>query len=161
MAVPDSGRMRSSTAGLTLLALGVVFGDIGTSPLYTVQTCFSNFTGLKPTPDNVLGILSLVFLGGCGVGLILGIIAWVMGNGDLRLIVHKTASSLMLSHLGASPLILLTPYAVKALETLRAGCRASIVTAATAITLLPITCVVCWSYRQAKRSGSRKRFGNS
>ena len=47
-------------AGLTLAALGVVFGDIGTSPLYTVQTCFSDFTGLKPTPDNVLGMLSLI-----------------------------------------------------------------------------------------------------
>jgi KUP system potassium uptake protein len=47
-------------AGLTLAALGVVFGDIGTSPLYTVQTCFSDFTGLKPTPENVLGMLSLI-----------------------------------------------------------------------------------------------------
>jgi len=45
---------------LTLAALGVVFGDIGTSPLYTVQTCFSDFTGLKPTPDNVLGMLSMI-----------------------------------------------------------------------------------------------------
>ena len=51
---------RKRFAGLTLSALGVVFGDIGTSPLYTVQTCFSDFTGLKPTPDNVLGMLSLI-----------------------------------------------------------------------------------------------------
>src|SRR5512139_2328280 len=51
---------RKRAAGLTLAALGVVFGDIGTSPLYTVQTCFSDFTGLKPTPDNVLGMLSLI-----------------------------------------------------------------------------------------------------
>jgi KUP system potassium uptake protein len=47
-------------AALTLAALGVVFGDIGTSPLYTVKECFSDFTGLKPTPENVLGILSLI-----------------------------------------------------------------------------------------------------
>ncbi|WP_395715044.1 potassium transporter Kup [Reyranella sp.] len=47
-------------AALTLAALGVVFGDIGTSPLYTVKECFSEFTGLKPTHDNVLGILSLI-----------------------------------------------------------------------------------------------------
>src|SRR6185295_15517695 len=47
-------------AGLTLAALGVVFGDIGTSPLYTVQTCFSDFTGLQPTRDNVLGMLSMI-----------------------------------------------------------------------------------------------------
>ena len=48
------------TATLALAALGVVFGDIGTSPLYTVQTCFSDYTGIKPTPDNVLGMLSLI-----------------------------------------------------------------------------------------------------
>ena len=51
---------RARTAALTLAALGVVFGDIGTSPLYTVQTCFSDYTGLKPTPENVLGMLSLI-----------------------------------------------------------------------------------------------------
>ncbi len=51
---------RKRAAGLTLAALGVVFGDIGTSPLYTVQTCFSDFTGLQPTHDNVLGMLSMI-----------------------------------------------------------------------------------------------------
>src|SRR5215475_3093397 len=58
-AIPH-GANRKRTAALTLAALGVVFGDIGTSPLYTVKECFSEFTGLKPTPDNVLGILSLI-----------------------------------------------------------------------------------------------------
>src|SRR4051812_2326275 len=53
-----AGRTRS--AKLTLAALGVVFGDIGTSPLYTVKECFSDFTGLKPVPQDVLGILSLI-----------------------------------------------------------------------------------------------------
>jgi KUP system potassium uptake protein len=48
------------TAALTLAALGVVFGDIGTSPLYTVKECFSDFTGLQPTHENVIGILSLI-----------------------------------------------------------------------------------------------------
>jgi len=51
---------RSRTAKLTLAALGVVFGDIGTSPLYTVKECFSEFTGLKPVPQDVFGILSLI-----------------------------------------------------------------------------------------------------
>src|SRR5262245_47359336 len=51
---------RKRTAALTLAALGVVFGDIGTSPLYTVKECFSEFTGLEPTHENVLGILSLI-----------------------------------------------------------------------------------------------------
>jgi KUP system potassium uptake protein len=51
---------RSRTATLTMAALGVVFGDIGTSPLYTVKECFSEFTGLKPVHEDVLGILSLI-----------------------------------------------------------------------------------------------------
>src|SRR5437868_7830804 len=51
---------RKRTAKLTLAALGVVFGDIGTSPLYTVKECFSEFTGLKPVPEDVFGILSLI-----------------------------------------------------------------------------------------------------
>src|SRR5476651_1398225 len=51
---------RKREAGLTLAALGVVFGDIGTSPLYTVKECFSEFTGLKPVHEDVLGILSLI-----------------------------------------------------------------------------------------------------
>ncbi|MGB5811624.1 MAG: KUP/HAK/KT family potassium transporter, partial [Polyangiales bacterium] len=41
-------------------ALGVVYGDVGTSPLYAFRACFSTF-GLSPTPDNVLGVLSLMF----------------------------------------------------------------------------------------------------
>ena len=46
---------------LSLGALGVVFGDIGTSPLYTLSTCFSDANGLAVTPANVLGVMSLVF----------------------------------------------------------------------------------------------------
>ena len=43
-----------------LAALGVVFGDIGTSPLYTLKECFGHAYGLEPSLENILGILSLV-----------------------------------------------------------------------------------------------------
>ena len=46
---------------LTLTALGVVYGDIGTSPLYTLKEAFGAEHGLAPTVANVYGILSLVF----------------------------------------------------------------------------------------------------
>ncbi|SDR52906.1 KUP system potassium uptake protein [Rhizobiales bacterium GAS113] len=49
----------ASLFGLGLSALGIVFGDIGTSPLYTLKTVLS-LTGAAPTPDVVLGILSLI-----------------------------------------------------------------------------------------------------
>jgi KUP system potassium uptake protein len=42
-------------------ALGVVYGDIGTSPLYALRECFHPHHGVRPTPDNVIGILSLIF----------------------------------------------------------------------------------------------------
>ncbi len=46
---------------LSLTALGVVYGDIGTSPLYALKECFSGPHGLPPTRENVLGVLSLIF----------------------------------------------------------------------------------------------------
>ena len=46
---------------LALGALGVVYGDIGTSPLYALRTCFSPAGGVAATHGNVLGLLSLIF----------------------------------------------------------------------------------------------------
>jgi len=46
---------------LALGALGVVYGDIGTSPLYALKEAFTGSHGLSPTPANVYGVLSLVF----------------------------------------------------------------------------------------------------
>src|SRR5881409_1780635 len=45
---------------LTLTALGVVYGDIGTSPLYAFRECFKPEYGLAPTASNVYGVLSLI-----------------------------------------------------------------------------------------------------
>src|SRR5213592_3500868 len=52
---------RSSRAALTLLALGVVFGDIGTSPLYAVKETFNPEHGIPLTQANILGGLSTIF----------------------------------------------------------------------------------------------------
>ncbi len=46
---------------LALAALGVVYGDIGTSPLYAIREAFHGTHGIAVTPGNVLGVLSLVF----------------------------------------------------------------------------------------------------
>src|SRR5271169_6537840 len=47
-------------APLAVGALGVVFGDIGTSPLYAMSACFTG-PGIAVTPEHILGILSLIF----------------------------------------------------------------------------------------------------
>ena len=46
---------------LTLGALGVVYGDIGTSPLYALRECFHGPHAVPATPENILGVLSLIF----------------------------------------------------------------------------------------------------
>jgi len=57
-ASPPRGRY---LALMSLGALGVVYGDIGTSPLYAMRECFSGSQPIPPTPENVLGVLSLIF----------------------------------------------------------------------------------------------------
>jgi KUP system potassium uptake protein len=52
---------RSSAPTLALLALGVVYGDIGTSPLYAVKETFNPDHGIPLTAENVLGGLSAIF----------------------------------------------------------------------------------------------------
>ena len=53
-------RPRSQLALLMLAALGVVFGDIGTSPLYALRECFAGIHAIPVTAPNVLGVLSLI-----------------------------------------------------------------------------------------------------
>ncbi len=51
---------RRRFAVLSFGALGVVYGDIGTSPLYALRECFHGYYGIEATPENVLGVLSLI-----------------------------------------------------------------------------------------------------
>jgi KUP system potassium uptake protein len=57
----DSHIKKSSLAALALGAIGVVYGDIGTSPLYTIQVIFSNATGVPLNEANIFGAISAIF----------------------------------------------------------------------------------------------------
>ncbi len=64
--MPNTANEKSSPRGryllaLSLTALGVVYGDIGTSPLYAIRESFYGPHGIPLTPGNVLGVLSLIF----------------------------------------------------------------------------------------------------
>jgi KUP system potassium uptake protein len=61
MASSGAPASHSSKAALTLLALGVVFGDIGTSPLYAVKETFAPGHGIPLDVENILGGLSVIF----------------------------------------------------------------------------------------------------
>ena len=59
---PAASAARRAALPLALGALGVVFGDIGTSPLYALQTVFSiDNNAVRPVPVDVYGVISLVF----------------------------------------------------------------------------------------------------
>ncbi|WNG13747.1 potassium transporter Kup [Cystobacter fuscus] len=59
--VPGAPDSNKRIAALAMAALGIVYGDIGTSPLYALRECFTGEHGVAPTHDNVLGVLSLIF----------------------------------------------------------------------------------------------------
>jgi KUP system potassium uptake protein len=59
--VPTAPHNKAAAAGLIVGALGVVFGDIGTSPIYALRESFLHGTGMAPTPAHVLGVLSVLF----------------------------------------------------------------------------------------------------
>ena len=58
---PATPLQRQGTAALTLGALGVVYGDIGTSPLYTVKEIFAPATGVALNAGNLIGAVSVIF----------------------------------------------------------------------------------------------------
>ncbi len=59
---PKTATTKEGSLGvLSLAALGVVYGDIGTSPLYVMKTVFDPAHGLAITNDNIMGVISLIF----------------------------------------------------------------------------------------------------
>ena len=59
-AEPPRHAFGRGAAPMALSALGIVYGDLGTSPLYTMQTVVGSLGGLSP-PQSALGVLSLIF----------------------------------------------------------------------------------------------------
>lgn len=59
----ETNHTKSALSALTIAALGIVYGDIGTSPLYTMKTIFSSDYGLDLNRANLLGVISLIVWG--------------------------------------------------------------------------------------------------
>lgn len=57
----DSAAPPNAKRLVWLTALGIVYGDVGTSPLYAVRECFNGEFGVEPSPANVMGVMSLIF----------------------------------------------------------------------------------------------------
>ena len=157
---------------LALGAVGVVYGDIGTSPLYAIKECVTLPYGVAPVVDNVLGILSLVFW---SLTLVVSIkyLAFVMradNNGEggvlalLALVAAPRASGnapntrrrhflVMLGLFGAALLYgdgVITP----AISVLSAVEGLEVATTACAPYVVPITCVILVALFAIQRRGT-------
>jgi KUP system potassium uptake protein len=139
----------SDLAKVSLGALGVVYGDIGTSPLYALKECFNGEHGVKPTHDNVMGLLSLVFWS-LTLVIVLKYLSFIMradnrGEGGilalLALIRSKGGTLLLLGLFGAALLYgdgVITP----AISVLSAVEGLEVATTAFQPVVLPITLVI-------------------
>jgi KUP system potassium uptake protein len=153
-------RPRGADLGkLAFGALGVVYGDIGTSPLYAIKECVNAPHGVAPNPENVLGVLSLVFWSitfvvsvkyllfvmradNNGEGGVLSLLALVMGAGrGAAAPSMRVPLFVMLGLFGASLLIgegVITP----AISVLSAVEGLGVATTALTPVVVPITCAI-------------------
>ena len=106
-----SEHKKSSLAALTLAAVGIVYGDIGTSPLYTLKTIFDPEHGLALNTFNLLGVVSLIFWGLTMIVSLkyvtLMLRADNRGEGGIMALMALTLSSVTKSSKWFTPLLLL------------------------------------------------------
>jgi KUP system potassium uptake protein len=153
---------------LALASLGVVFGDIGTSPLYALRECLNRAHGVATSPDNVFGIVSLVFWAlmivislkyvayvlradNAGEGGILALTALATSSKGMRPGAHKLALAVGL--FGASLLFgdgIITP----AISVLSAVEGLGVATPAFEPLILPIASVILFLLFSAQRRGT-------
>jgi len=153
---------------LALASLGVVFGDIGTSPLYAVRECLSRAHGVSTAPENVFGIVSLIFWAltvvislkyvayvlradNAGEGGILALTALATSGQGLRPGAHRLALAVGL--FGASLLFgdgIITP----AISVLSAVEGLGVATPAFEPLILPIASVILLLLFSAQRRGT-------
>lgn len=153
---PVSAQSNRQLLGLSIAALGVVYGDIGTSPLYALKECFTGPHGVARSEANIFGILSLVFWSlllvivvkyltfimradNRGEGGILALLALLTGRANEM--PRRTTTLVFLGLFGAALLYgdgMITP----AISVLSAVEGLSVATHALDRFVVPITCVI-------------------
>jgi KUP system potassium uptake protein len=154
--------------GLALGALGVVYGDIGTSPLYTIKECFHGTHAIAATPDNVMGVLSLVFWSltivvsikyltfimladNRGEGGIFALLALVPGSKGLPRRVH---GFVVLSALAGAALLYGDGFITPSISVLSAIEGLEVATSAASSMIVPLTCAILFCLFLFQRHGT-------
>ncbi len=166
----DHGHGHGDVWKLALGALGVVYGDIGTSPLYAVKECFAPGHGVEPSAANVLGILSLITWSlifvivvkyisfilradNHGEGGILALLALVTGRESGPTRSHRMAIMVVLGLFGAALLYgdgVITP----AISVLSAVEGLEVATTSVHPYIVPITVVILFGLFTAQKRGT-------
>ncbi|MEP6856997.1 MAG: potassium transporter Kup [Gemmatimonadales bacterium] len=159
-------------AQLTLLALGVVYGDIGTSPLYALRECFKPEYGLPATEFNVYGVLSLILWSlisvvsikyivfvmradNRGEGGILSLVALMLQRLHREADAHKKAAITVIGLIGAALLYgdgVITP----AISVLSATEGLAVVEPFLSKFVIPLTLVIIFSLFFFQKKGTAK-----
>ncbi|MGC8493229.1 MAG: potassium transporter Kup [Syntrophobacteraceae bacterium] len=162
---------RAGKLALALGALGVVYGDIGTSPLYAIKECFHGLHAIAPSELNILGVLSLVFWSltmvvtvkyvvfilradNKGEGGIYALLALIPMDKTKQL-PRMYAAIVLAGILGAALLYgdgIITP----AISVLSAMEGLQVATEAAAPFVLPLTCLVLFVLFSVQRRGTAK-----
>jgi KUP system potassium uptake protein len=174
MSSPDEpASRRRLVVRLAVSTLGIVFGDIGTSPLYALRECFAEH-GVAPSPANVLGVLSLIiwsltlvvavkYLGfimkadNQGEGGIFALLA-LIPPADSVVAVRRRNAVILLALFGAALLYgdgVITP----AISVLSAVEGLSVATRAAEPWVVPITCVILALLFLVQRRGTARIGG--
>jgi KUP system potassium uptake protein len=171
---PSPGHGHAPGWKLTLGAIGVVYGDIGTSPLYALKECVAPEHGVAPAPENVLGLLSLVFWS-LVVVVTIKYLVFVMradneGEGGVLALMAiaarapKKTGAKGVSIFGSGSLILLGLFGTAllygdgvitpAISVLSAVEGLSVATPAFDRFVVPLTCVILWGLFRVQRRGT-------
>ncbi len=169
---PTADKNLKRTLVLALGALGVVYGDIGTSPLYAVKECFHGLHAISITPENILGVMSLIFWSltmvvtikyvtfilkadNEGEGGIYALAALFLGRGAKEVSEGTVKRLVFLAIFGAALLYgdgLITPV----ISVLSAVEGLNVATTAAEPYVLPIACVILSALFMVQRHGTER-----
>jgi KUP system potassium uptake protein len=175
---PEAGQSvkHGNALKLTLGAIGVVYGDIGTSPLYALKECVAPGHGVAATPANVMGLLSLIFWS-LVVVVTIKYLVFVMradneGEGGVLALMAiaarapKKSEGVGSSIFGGGRLILLGLFGTAllygdgvitpAISVLSAVEGLSVATPAFDRFVVPLTCVILWALFRVQRGGTSR-----
>jgi KUP system potassium uptake protein len=157
--------------GLVLGSLGVVFGDIGTSPMYAIRQCFSGSHPLPVSPGNVLGVISLIFwtiivvvcfkymtfllkADNKGEGGVFALLALVRGADGRR--AGRVYSSVVLAAIFGAALLYGDGIITPSISVLSAVEGLGVATKALKPVVVPLTCLILFSLFFVQRTGTHR-----